>query len=155
VDFLRAVRKLLAPGGTCFLSTPNGGSLEASLLGAWWPMCKVHDHVSFPSPAGLSLAARASGLRVERLWSSGLPFEFPVSALTAARDRVRARRGAGKSRGAALVQVPVTVADAGPGGNGAKTALARFFAVAGPFDPTSRLLGRWGRAASLKARLTR
>jgi hypothetical protein len=43
-------------------------------------MCNVHDHVSFPSPAGLAAAARASGLRLERVWSTGHPFEFPVSA---------------------------------------------------------------------------
>lgn len=118
-------------------------------------MCKVHDHVSLPSPAGLTMAARASGLRIERVWSSGLPFEFPVTALAAVRDRVRARRGIEKAAGDGQVQVPAEPGGAGSLSPAAKSALARFYSVAGPFDPTSRLLGVLGRGASVKARLTR
>lgn len=154
-EFLHFIRKALAPGGTFFLSTPNGLSLEATVLGSWWPMCKVHDHVSFPSPVGVRLAARGSGLRVERVWSTELPFEFPVSALAAVRDRVSARRGARETNGDCRVQAPAGPADAGSVNPAARSALARFYSAAGPFDPTSRLLGTLGRAASVKARLTR
>jgi SAM-dependent methyltransferase len=152
-DFLRFIRKALAPGGTFFLSTPNGLSLEATILRNWWAMCKVHDHVSFPSPAGVRMAARASGLRVERVWSTEIPFEFPVSALTAVRDRVRARHGAEKANGDYRVRAPAEPADGGSVNPAARPALARFYSAAGPFDPTSRLLGMLGRAASVKARL--
>jgi 2-polyprenyl-6-hydroxyphenyl methylase/3-demethylubiquinone-9 3-methyltransferase len=155
--FLRAVREMLAPGGTFYLSTPNALSLEATVLRSWWAMCKVHDHVSFPSSAGLALAARASGLRIERVWSTGLPFEFPVSALIAARDRCRTLRGLGpaaepgEASQAATELAPVS----GTVNAGAKSALARFYSAAAPFDPVYRLRGAAGRAGSLKARLTR
>jgi SAM-dependent methyltransferase len=159
--FLRAVRGVLAPGGTFFLSTPNATSLEASVLRTWWSMCKVHDHVSFPSSAGLAAAARESGLSVGRIWSTGLPFEFPVSALIAARDRLRARRGIGKpteaaeptqARACALAGRPPEADSVNPA---AKAALARFYSMSAPFDPAYRVLGALGRAGSVKARLIR
>jgi hypothetical protein len=54
---------------------------------------QIHDEafVSFPSSAGLAAGARpaAWGLRLERVWSTGLRFEFPI----AARDHCGARRG--------------------------------------------------------------
>jgi len=152
--FLQAAGKLLVPGGTFFISTPNALSLEASVLKSWWAMCKVHDHVAFPSSSGLAMVTRASGLRVERIWSTELPFEFPVSVLAAARDRSRTRRGIGK---------PTQLHQAGAGATGTargadpavKAALARFYSVAAPFDPLYRSLGALGRAGSLKARLSR
>jgi len=155
--FLHAVRKALAPGGTFFLSTPNATSLEASVLGTWWSMCKVHDHVSFPSSAGLAVAARESGLRIGRIWSTGLPFEFGVSALTAARDRVRARRGIGKPAEAARAraQALAPAGQAPEGGSVNPAALARFYSIAAPFDPAYRVLGALGRAGTVKARLIR
>jgi SAM-dependent methyltransferase len=153
--FLGAVRKVLAHGGMCYLSAPNARSLEASMLGTWWSMCKVHDHVSFPSPAGLAIAARESGLRVGRIWSAGLPFELPVSALTAARDRGLARGGAIKRDGQDALAAPVCTSGNQNSRLGTKTALARFYAVAGPFDLACRVFGALGRAGTVKAQLRR
>ena len=153
--FLHAIRKALAPGGTCYFSTPNALSLEATVLGSWWAMCKVHDHVSFPSPAGLVTAAQESGLHVERVWSTGLPFEFPVSALVAARDRLLERRGTGKTADHDQAQSAADPARSRTNGPAAKAALARFYSAAAPIDPTHLLLGALGRAGSVKARLTR
>ena len=155
-DFLGAVRQVLAPGGICYLSTSNARSLEAALLRTWWPMCKVHDHVSFPSPAGMAIAARRSGLRVERIWSTALPFEFPVSALAAARDRALARRGQVKAADQGQpTDRPVCTSGNENSQPGVKSALARFYAAAGPFDPAGPLLGALGWAGNVKARLTR
>jgi SAM-dependent methyltransferase len=163
--FLSAVRRVLVPGGTCYLSTPNALSLEAALLRTWWSMCKVHDHVSFPSAAGLATAALESGLRVRRVWSTGFPLEFPVSALTAARDRARALRGTSRQAAGSHTAAAPYGAGAGAaaaGGNvravgltGGKAALANFYSTAALCDPGYRVLGALGRAGSLKARLVR
>jgi 2-polyprenyl-3-methyl-5-hydroxy-6-metoxy-1,4-benzoquinol methylase len=154
--FLCAVRKVLAPGGTFFLSTPNALSLEATVLRCWWAMCKVHDHVSFPSSSGLAMAAQASGLRIDRVWSTGLPFEFPISVLIAARDLSRTRRGIGQTteQGQARQAATGSALESESVNSVAKTALARFYSAAAPFDPVYRLRGALGRAGSLKARLT-
>jgi 2-polyprenyl-6-hydroxyphenyl methylase/3-demethylubiquinone-9 3-methyltransferase len=158
--FLRAVRKVLAPGGTFFISAPNAASLEAAVLRTWWSMCKVHDHVSFPSPPGLAAAARESGLRVGRIWSTGLPFEFGVSTLVACRDRVRAHRGIGKQATAIAATQPQThpttaglPREADRVNPAVNAAIARFYSMAAPFDPACRVIGALGRAGSVKARL--
>lgn len=151
ISFLHSTRKLLAPRGVLYVSTSNAISLEASLLRNWWAMCKEHDHVSFPSPNGMAIAAQATGLRPERVWSSELPFEFPISALVAARDWARARRvpSGAANRG------HITESAAQDADTAQKVRVARFCSVSAPFDPTSRLLGRLGRAATVKARLRR
>ena len=147
--FLRSITRLLAPGGVFHLSTVNAASVEATLLRNWWSMCKEHDHVSFPSPGGMTRAAQAVGLRTERVWSSELPFELPVSTLVAARDWTRARRAPSS---AASDGQPTRSLAVGAGAV-TKTRLARFYAMTAPLDPTSRLLGTLGRAATVKARL--
>jgi SAM-dependent methyltransferase len=149
-EFLRSIARLLTQNGVLFLATPNAVSLEAAVLRNWWSMCKEHDHVSFPSPEGIAQAAQAIDLRPERIWSSELPFEFPISALVSARDWTRARRApssAAASNGQSA-EIPPAALDAA-----AKARLARFYSISGRFDPTSRLLGILGRAGNLKARL--
>ena len=145
-NFLRSITSVLAPDGVLFVSTVNAASLEAALLRDWWAMCKERDHVSFPSADGMARAAHAIDLRTERVWSTELPFEFPISTLVAARDWNRARRGHSiTARDGSLTE----------GGDSLKVRLARFYSASAHFDPTSRLLGALGRAATVKARLRR
>lgn len=148
-NFLRSIAKVLNPDGVLFISTPNAASLEATLLRCWWAMCKDHDHVSLPSLIGIARAAQAIGLRTERVWSSGLPFEFPVSALVAARDWSRARRGPSS----ATSNGHLAGSSAGGVGFPSKAQLANFYTISARFDPTSRLLAALGRAGNVKARL--
>lgn len=147
-EFLRSITNVLAPSGVIYISTANAASLEATLLGTWWAMCKDSDHVSLPSLAGMARAAKALNLRAERVWSSELPFELPISVLVAARDWNRARR-------AASVQLYDDRIPAVPGQSGtpATARLAHLYSVGAPFDPTSRLLSALGRGGSVKARL--
>ena len=147
--FLRSITKLLAPDGVLFVSTVNAASLEATLLRNWWSMCKEHDHVSFPSPEGMARASRVADLQAEQVWSSELPFELPISALVAARDWTRARRGPPADTSAGhLAESSTDSVNAA-----SKARLARFCSMSAPFDPTSRFLGVLGRAATVKARL--
>jgi SAM-dependent methyltransferase len=147
-NFLHSITEALAPNGVLFVSTVNAASLEAALLRNWWAMCKERDHVSFPSPDGMARAAQAINLRTERIWSTELPFEFPISTLVAARDWTRARRGH-------LIAADDGHSSGSPteGGDSLKARLARFYSASAHFDPTSRLLGALGRAATVKARL--
>ena len=150
-SFLGSISKMLSKNGTIFISTVNGISLEAAVLRNWWAMCKEHDHVSFPSPKGLSRVASAADLRPERIWSGELPFEFLISALVAARDWGQAKRhpDAGLSHDHATEDLPAA-ADLSR-----TTRLARFYSFSTHLDPTSRLLSALGRAATVKARLRR
>ncbi len=149
--FLRSVRGLLVPGGTLFISTPNATSLEAHVLKTWWSMCKVHDHVRFPSREGLTTAAQTAGLQVKRIWSGSLPFEFPISALTSARDCIAARGISTRDQGIAEHD-PAAIESVGKSSNSAKSRIARFYAVAESFDPTARLLTALGRGEASRPR---
>jgi hypothetical protein len=147
-SFLGSISKMLAQNGTLFISTVNAASLEATLLRNWWSMCKEHDHVSFPSPDCIARAAQVVDLHPERICCSEFPFEFPVSALVAARDWTRARRGPSRATGdSPLCAISTAGSDAT-----SRARLAHFYSISARFDPTSRLLGLMGRAASVKAR---
>lgn len=143
-SFLRSMTRVLAPHGVFHVSTTNAESLEAAVLRNWWSMCKEIDHVSFPSPIGIGRAARVAGLRVERVWSGELPLEFPVSVLVAARDWTRSRRPATGAVG--LPEAPSASVTS-------RQRLARLYGLGAHLDPTSRMLGAMGRAASVRARL--
>jgi SAM-dependent methyltransferase len=146
--FLHSITNVLAPNGVIYMSTANAASLEATLLGTWWSMCKDRDHVSLPSLDGMVRAARALNLRAERVWSSELAFEFPISVLVATRDWNRARRAASSQPHDGHMP------DAsGQSGTPATARLAHFYSFSAPFDPTSRLLSALGRGGSVKARL--
>lgn len=75
--------------------------------------------------------------------------------LIAARDLARTRRGIGQTTESQARQAATRSAlESGTVSPAAKTALARFYSAAAPFDPVYRLRGALGRAGSLKAWLT-
>jgi 2-polyprenyl-3-methyl-5-hydroxy-6-metoxy-1,4-benzoquinol methylase len=147
--FFRFVAGALAPNGVFFISTPNAASLEATVLRAWWSMCKEIDHVSFPTSEGMARASQAAGLRAERVWSSELPLEFPISILVAARDWTQVRLRPASVPGD--VQASGSLPENGHRSSTAR--LARFYGLSSRFDPTSRLLASLGRAGTIKAHL--
>ena len=61
---LRDVRVVLRPGGTLFLSTPNGRSLMARLLGRRWVHLHTPYHLHLFSTPSLKVAAQAAGFRI-------------------------------------------------------------------------------------------
>jgi SAM-dependent methyltransferase len=65
LGFLRAVRRLLAPGGRAAIVTPDAHSLSARLLAGGWPHVKAEHVWYFDAPHLRALVWRA-GLAVER-----------------------------------------------------------------------------------------
>ena len=64
VALLRDAATVLRPGGTVLLSTPNGRSLTAGLLGRRWVHWHSPYHLQLFSRQSLIAAAQAAGLRV-------------------------------------------------------------------------------------------
>jgi len=63
---MRAVHRLLRPGGLVLMVTPNAASLSARLMRSRWPHLFV-EHVILYSPAGLQALLERHGFRAERL----------------------------------------------------------------------------------------
>ena len=139
---LRQFPSLLTPGGRVLISTVNAEAIVLSVVGTMWSMFKPADHVSFPTRAGLIKAARTAGLAPLRVWSSELPFETPVSLVVAARDFISERRA------------PEPSSPSGEAGASGRRLARWLYSHARAIDPTSRLLGRIGRAGTIKALLT-
>jgi 2-polyprenyl-3-methyl-5-hydroxy-6-metoxy-1,4-benzoquinol methylase len=57
-EWLRALRRMLAPGGVVHLQVPNHGSLTRRLSGAAWASVMFPQHVYFYSPQTLSALLR-------------------------------------------------------------------------------------------------
>jgi SAM-dependent methyltransferase len=64
-DVLRTCRRVLRPGGSLWLATPNVGSLGHRLLGTAWYGLDTPRHLTIFSEEGLGAALRAAGF--ERL----------------------------------------------------------------------------------------
>jgi SAM-dependent methyltransferase len=63
VDYLRALRERLRPGGKVVIATPNIDSIFRRLLGARWPGFQViPEHVTFYNGATLSALMQRAGL---------------------------------------------------------------------------------------------
>ena len=61
---LKGVARVLKPGGTAIITTPNPKSLSARWFGRKWINWHVPYHIQFYSPNSLKLAAKSAGLEL-------------------------------------------------------------------------------------------
>ena len=66
VETLRGVRRILKPGGTAILSTPNRSGWGAGLFGARWAHWHAPYHLQLFSLASMGVAAGKAGLSLEK-----------------------------------------------------------------------------------------
>jgi SAM-dependent methyltransferase len=66
VETLRGVRRVLKPGGTAILSTPNRSGWGAGLFGARWAHWHAPYHLQLFSLASMGVAAGKAGLSLEK-----------------------------------------------------------------------------------------
>jgi SAM-dependent methyltransferase len=85
-EHLRGISRAVRPGGCVLISTCNADALAARVVGKWWAMYRVPDHVSIPSKRGLESLGRRAGLIPLRMWSSEYPLETLGSIAVAVRD---------------------------------------------------------------------
>jgi SAM-dependent methyltransferase len=74
---LRAVHRLLRPGGALYLTTPNFGSLSRRVLRDRWRAIELPGHLSYFDHSSLTGFLARAELRAGRVWSEGLnPYEL-------------------------------------------------------------------------------
>lgn len=71
-DYLRASYRLLRPGGLLYVTTPNGRSLTARLLGVDWSVYSAPEHLQLFSRQSLARALRQVGFTAVRTATEGL-----------------------------------------------------------------------------------
>jgi 2-polyprenyl-3-methyl-5-hydroxy-6-metoxy-1,4-benzoquinol methylase len=76
VGFLRECERLLKPGGTLVILTPNLQSLGHRIFARAWLGLDVPRHLVLFTPAALRRAAEQAGLHVVRLWTTARPSGF-------------------------------------------------------------------------------
>jgi predicted TPR repeat methyltransferase len=74
--FLAGVERLLAPGGTLVLSTPNLRSVSHALMGRRWYFYIPEEHLYYFSPRSLCRLVERCGFEVVSCRSSGKPMTF-------------------------------------------------------------------------------
>lgn len=67
VEALRGVARVLNPGGTAILSTPNADGWGARLFGRRWIHWHAPYHLHFFSGRSMSIAAERAGMNLERI----------------------------------------------------------------------------------------
>ena len=67
VDTLRGVSRVLRPGGTAIVTTPNADSLGARVFGRRWINWHPPYHLHFFTPTSLRCAAEQAGLAVAKI----------------------------------------------------------------------------------------
>ena len=65
-ELLRGVARVLKPGGTAILTTPNPRGIGARVFGRFWLHWHVPYHLQFFTRRSMQIAARQAGLEVER-----------------------------------------------------------------------------------------
>jgi SAM-dependent methyltransferase len=73
---LERCRDHLRPGGRIFLWTPNADSLEASLLGRYWPGWEMPRHLVLLAPKTVRAYAKRLGLEMESLGFETIPNDW-------------------------------------------------------------------------------
>lgn len=74
---LRAVHRLLRPGGALYLTTPNFGALSRLVLRDQWRAIELPGHLSYYDRSSLKIYLRHAQFREVRVWSEGLnPYEL-------------------------------------------------------------------------------
>ena len=78
-DFLSAVRRLLKPGGTLVLSTPNLRSFSRLIMGRRWYFYIPEEHLFYFAPHSLKLLLDNTGFELVARKSVGKPLTFDYS----------------------------------------------------------------------------
>jgi SAM-dependent methyltransferase len=150
----RFLGERLRPGGTILVSTCNADCAILPLVGPYWAMLKVPDHVSIPSAEGLRKLGARTGLSTERVWTGEYPLETPIGILVAARDWWRERRGPAGGHSSSNGDVTQDPGDPDPmpsdGLSAQRRILRRTMELARGVDPSYRLTARLGRAAAIR-----
>jgi SAM-dependent methyltransferase len=147
-----SIRTRLMRGGTVVVTTCNAECVILPIVGTYWSMLKVPDHVSIPSAEGFRRLADRTGLTCRDVWTGEMPLETPIGLAVAFRDWMRERRAAG-----GLSFQPTTGGDAPAAHNASRRGLMqraimrRIVRLARNVDPTSHLTSKLGRAATVRA----
>lgn len=80
IEFLKQMKRFVAPGGRLVIFTDNFESKVVRELGAGWPKWIPHTHVSHFSPKSLTKAIKSAGCQVETV-ASFTPWEHAARNL--------------------------------------------------------------------------
>ncbi|MES2474546.1 MAG: class I SAM-dependent methyltransferase [Verrucomicrobiota bacterium] len=79
VDFIRQLARVVKPGGSLFLLTPNAASLNYRILRSWWrELLSLGEHIYLFTPESLGRCGERSGLTVAGTASD---FDFATPSL--------------------------------------------------------------------------
>ena len=86
-SLIAEAQRLIRPGGALYITTPNGRSLSARMLGSKWSVVTPPDHLQLFSVRGLRAVMTRAGLEVNSVSTDGLnPYEL-VAGLRSGRNR--------------------------------------------------------------------